>query len=35
MEAADQEYLGGLPNALISTGNIDLARPILWISLIL
>ena len=35
MEAADQEYLGGLPNALISTGNIDLARPILWISLAL
>ncbi len=35
MEAADQEYLGGLPNALISTGNLDLARPILWISLAL
>jgi hypothetical protein len=34
MEAADQEYLGGLPNALISTGN-DLARPILWVSLAL
>jgi len=33
MEAADQAYLGDLPNALISTGNLDLARPILWISL--
>ena len=35
MEAADQEYLGDLPNALISTGNLDIARPILWISLAL
>jgi hypothetical protein len=35
LEAADQEYLGDLPNALISTGNLDLARPILWISLAL
>jgi hypothetical protein len=35
MEAADQAYLGDLPNALISTGNLDLARPILWISLAL
>ena len=33
MEAADQAYLGGLPNALVSTGNLDLARPILWMSL--
>jgi hypothetical protein len=35
MEAADQEYLGGLPNSLISTGNLALARPILWVSLLL
>jgi hypothetical protein len=35
MEAADQAYLGDLPNALISTGNLDIARPILWISLAL
>jgi len=35
MEAADQAYLGDLPNALISTGNLALARPILWISLAL
>jgi hypothetical protein len=33
MEAADQAYLGDLPNSLISTGNLALARPILWISL--
>ncbi len=33
MEAADQAYLGDLPNALISTGNLALARPILWLSL--
>jgi hypothetical protein len=33
MEAADQEYLGDLPGMLISTENLDLARPILWISL--
>jgi len=33
MEAADQEYLGDLPSKLISTENLDLARPILWISL--
>jgi hypothetical protein len=33
MEAADQEYLGNLPNMLISTGNLALARPILWGSL--
>ncbi len=33
MEAADQEYLGGLPSALISTENLALARPILWLSL--
>lgn len=35
MEAADQEYLGGLPAALISTSNLALARPILWLSLAL
>ena len=33
MEAADQAYLGDLPSRLISTSNLDLARPILWASL--
>ncbi len=33
LEAADQEYLSGLSSALVSTSNMDLARPILWISL--
>ncbi len=33
LEAADQEYLGGLPEALTSSSNLGLARPILWISL--
>ncbi|MEO8208341.1 MAG: hypothetical protein ABI598_04835, partial [Chloroflexota bacterium] len=33
MEAADQEYLGSLPASLISVENLDLARPILWLSL--
>jgi hypothetical protein len=33
LEAADQEYLGGLPEALTSSSNLELARPILWISL--
>ncbi len=33
MEAADQEYLGSLPGSLVSIGNLDLARPILWVSL--
>ena len=33
MEAADQAYLGDLPGMLISTTNLDLARPILWVSL--
>jgi hypothetical protein len=33
MEAADQTYLGDLPNAMISTGNLALARVILWGSL--
>jgi hypothetical protein len=35
MEAADQSYLGDLPSLLISTSNLDVARPILWTSLIL
>jgi hypothetical protein len=33
LEAADQAYLGDLPAMLTSTGNLDLARPILWISI--
>lgn len=33
MEAADQTYLGGLPGLLVSTGNLDVAGPILWSSL--
>ncbi|MEI7745042.1 MAG: hypothetical protein WCK58_14995, partial [Chloroflexota bacterium] len=35
MEAAEQAYLGDLPNMLISTGNPDLARAILFGSLVL
>jgi hypothetical protein len=35
LEAADQEYLGSLPGTLISSENLGLARPILWISLAL
>lgn len=35
MEAADQAYLGDLPAALISSSNLAIARPILWISLVL
>jgi hypothetical protein len=35
LEAADQAYLGGLPTALISSENLAVARPILWISLAL
>ncbi len=35
MEAADQEYLGDLPKALISTTNLDVARPLLWITIAL
>ena len=35
LEAADQAYLGDLPSALTSTGNLALARPILWISIVL
>jgi hypothetical protein len=34
LEAADQEYLGGIPAALTSTGNLDLAKPILWGSIL-
>lgn len=33
LEAADQDYLGGIPAALTSTGNLDLAKPILWVSI--
>jgi hypothetical protein len=33
LEAADQAYLGDLPAALTSSTNLDVARPILWISL--
>jgi hypothetical protein len=35
MEAADQAYLGSIPSTLISSENLGLARPILWISLAL
>jgi hypothetical protein len=35
MEAADQEYLGDLPSKLISTSNLDVAKPIFWISIAL
>jgi hypothetical protein len=35
MEAADQAYLGDLPSKLISTSNLDVARPIFWISIAL
>ena len=35
MEAADQAYLGDVPAALISSSNLAIARPILWISLAL
>ena len=30
MEAADQAYLGDLPKMLISTSNLDVARPLFW-----
>ena len=33
LEAADQEYLGDLPSKLISSSNLEWARPIFWISL--
>jgi hypothetical protein len=35
MEAADQAYLGDLPAKLVSTSNLDVARPIFWISMAL
>ena len=35
LEAADQAYLGSLPSSLISSENLGLARPILWICLAL
>ena len=35
MEAADQEYLGGLPASLISASNLALAKPILAVSVVL
>jgi hypothetical protein len=35
LEAADQAYLGSLPASLISSENLDLARPILWLGLAL
>ena len=35
MEAADQEYLGDLPSKLISTSNLDVAKPIFWVSIAL
>ncbi len=33
MESADQTYLGSLPGMLVSSSNLGLARPILWLSL--
>lgn len=33
LEAADQEYLGDLPSALISSSNLAVARPLFWVSL--
>ncbi len=33
LEAADQAYLGSLPSSLISSENLDVARPIVWVSL--
>jgi hypothetical protein len=32
MEAADQAYLGDLPSKLISVENLDVAKPIFWVS---
>ena len=32
LEAADQEYLGDLPSALISSSNLEVARPLFWVS---
>jgi hypothetical protein len=33
LESADQAYLGNLPSLLISSENLAIARPILWLSL--
>jgi hypothetical protein len=33
MEAADQPELAGLSSALVSTSNLDVAKPILWVSI--
>lgn len=33
MEAADQTELSGLSSALVSVSNIDIAKPILWVSI--
>ena len=33
MEAADQANLGNIPPSLISASNLELARPILWLSI--
>jgi hypothetical protein len=35
MEAQDQAYLGDLPAKLVSTSNLDVARPIFWGSMAL
>ncbi len=35
MEAADQSYLGSLPSSLISSENLAVARPIMWLTLAL
>ena len=35
MEAADQAYLGDLPKMLISVENLDVARPLFWVSIVL
>jgi hypothetical protein len=35
MEAQDQKALGDLPGMLVSSSNLDVARPILWVSLVL
>lgn len=35
MEAADQSYLGSLPSSLISSQNLAVARPIMWLTLAL
>jgi hypothetical protein len=35
LEAADQENLGNLPSTLVSSSNLDLAKPILGLSIVL